>query len=146
MSKRQTEPAAWFQLIIGVSIVGWWISAAMTNSIVELDEGRTDILFHIAAELLMAGLLIGAGVSLRQGARTRRTTTISGIALGTLLYSSVNSSGYFAEQGAWWVVAMFAVLGVATIAAAVSLTVSEDEANPHQEPASAPAAGTVDET
>ncbi len=117
--------AAWFQIAVGVAIVGWWAVAAATNGIVELNEGRTDIVFHIAAELVMAGLLIVAGVALRRRGRTRATTMTSGLALGTLLYSTVNSPGYFAERGEWWAVGMFAVIGAASVLTALSLMKSD---------------------
>lgn len=117
MSRHQRlRLAAWFQNAIGVSVIGWWTMAAATNRIPELEEGRIDIVFHIAAELVMAALLIAGGVSSIRHGRTLTTTMISHLALGTLLYSSINSPGYFAEQRAWRAVGMFAVLGAATVA------------------------------
>ena len=121
MSRHRTHLAAWFQISIGIAIICWWIIAAATNGIVELEEGRIDIVFHIVAELLMAALLIIAGVSLRRRGQTRSTNVVSGLALGTLLYSSINSPGYFAEQGAWWALGMFAAIVAATVFVAMNL-------------------------
>lgn len=39
------------------------------------------------------------------------------VALGLLLYTTINSAGYYAQSGEAPVVAMFAVLTVATVAA-----------------------------
>jgi hypothetical protein len=122
MSRTQsTRPAAWLQISVGIAVVAWWAIAAATDGIAELRAGQTDIVFHIAAELLMAWLLISAGVLLLRRGRTAATMTMSGLALGTLLYSSINSPGYFAEQGAWWAVGMFAVIGAAAVATAANL-------------------------
>jgi hypothetical protein len=122
MSRRQgLRLTAWFQIAVGVAVIGWWTTAATTNGIPELEEGRIDIVFHISAELVMAALLIAGGVSSIRHGRTLTTTMISGVGLGTLLYSSINSPGYFAEQRAWWAVVMFAILGAATLAACIPM-------------------------
>lgn len=130
--------AAWFQIVVGVAIIGWWAVAAATNGIVELNEGRIDILFHIVAELVMAVLLIAAGVSIRRNGRTRPTTALSGLALGTLLYSSINSPGYFAERGEWWMVGMFAVIAGATVAAVVLLVTDDGHPGEAEQPRARP--------
>lgn len=124
--------AVLFQIAVGVAIIGWWAVAAATNGIVELNEGRIDILFHIVAELVMAVLLIAAGVSIRRNGRTRPATALSGLALGTLLYSSINSPGYFAERGEWSMVGMFAAIAAATVGAAVLLVT--DDGHPGEAP------------
>ena len=126
--------ATWFQIVVGVAIIGWWAVAAVTNGIVELNEGRIDILFHIVAELVMAALLIIAGVSIRRNGRTVATTLVSGLALGTLLYSSINSPGYFAERGEWWLVGMFAVIAGATVGAVVLLVTDDGHPGEVQQP------------
>ncbi len=132
--------AAWLQISVGIAVVAWWAIAAATDGIAELQDGRTDIVFHIVAELLMASLLISAGVVLLRRGRTAATTTLSGLALGTLLYSSINSPGYFAEQGAWWAVGMFAVIGAIAVATAANLGRSDAS---HETAAGAPPAVTT---
>lgn len=143
MRKNANHVAAWFQIVVGVCVFGWWITAAMTDGIVEVNEGRSDILFHVAAELLMAGLLVAAGLSILRRGRTPQTTMLSGLALGSLLYSSVNSPGYFAQRGEWPAVAMFAVLLVAGAGAVVSLTSVGARVEPDRAQPSAETAGTV---
>lgn len=113
--------AAWFQIAVGTAVVAWWAVAAATNGIVELEQGRTDIVFHIAAELLMAWLLISAGTLLLQRGTTAATTILTGVALGALMYSSINSPGYFAERGAWWAVGLFVALAAAAAVVAITL-------------------------
>lgn len=127
MSRNPTHRlAAWFQIVIGIAVIGWWAIAAATNGIVELEEGRIDIVFHIAAELLMAWLLISAGSSVLRRGATPTTMMLSGLALGALVYSSVNSPGYFAERGAWSAVGMFLLLGASATAAAMTLALRNE--------------------
>jgi hypothetical protein len=130
--KPMNRSAAWLQISVGVAVVAWWAIAAATDGIVELQEGRIDIVFHIAAELLMAWLLIAAGTSLLRRGRTPATRTMSALALGTLLYSSINSPGFFAEQGAWWAVAMFAAIAAAAAVTAASLVKGDIRAKADQ--------------
>jgi hypothetical protein len=54
---------AWFQIVIGVAVAGLWTVLLATGQVSEVQEGRVDIWFHIAAELVMAGLLLAAGVA-----------------------------------------------------------------------------------
>lgn len=143
MRKNPNHVVAWFQIVVGMCVFGWWITAALTDGIVELSEGRIDIIFHIAAELLMAGLLVAAGLSILRRGRTPQTTMLSGLALGSLLYSSVNSPGYFAQQGAWPAVALFAMLVVAGVGTAVSITYVGERGEPNRAHPSAETSGTV---
>lgn len=121
VSSNRTRPAAWFQILVGIAVIGWWTVAAATNGITELEEGRIDIVFHVAAELLMACLLISAGRTVLLRGTTPAGALLSGLALGALTYSSINSPGYFAEQGDWWAVVVFAAIGAAAAVTARSL-------------------------
>lgn len=113
--------SGWFQFVIGVGVIAWWALAAAANGIPELEEGRVDIVFHIGAELVMAWLLIAAGLSILRRGITPKTSLLSGLALGALAYSSINSPGYFAEQATWWAVGMFAAVGAAAALTALSI-------------------------
>jgi hypothetical protein len=97
----------WFQIVVGSSIVGLWTMLLLTG-VPEVAEGRVDIWFHIAAELTLASVLIAAGWSVLRS--WPRAGLLSGIAFGALLYSVVNSSGYYAESAEWHYVGVFAVL------------------------------------
>lgn len=46
---------------------------------------------------------------------------LAALALGALVYTTINSAGYYADLGQWPVVAMFTALTVATGAATVVL-------------------------
>jgi len=64
--------------------------------------------FHLAAEGATALALIASGAGLLRGAGWGRTASL--VALGMLGYTVIVSPGYFAQQGAWPLVVMFAVL------------------------------------
>jgi hypothetical protein len=106
---------AWFHLVIGASVIGVWTLLLATGQVPELTAGQVDIWFHLAAELLLAGLSLGAGVALLR--RSHSGPLLSGLALGALLYSAVNSAGYYAEAGDAAMVAMFGVVALAGVAA-----------------------------
>lgn len=104
----------WFEIGVGVAIAGLWTVLLLTGRVPELDEGRRDILFHLGAEYLTAALLVGAGVAVLVTARST-ATLLAAVAAGALLYTTINSPGYYADLGDWAMVAMFAVLAVATM-------------------------------
>lgn len=111
---------AWFAIATGVAIAGLWTMLLATRQVPELVAGRRDIRFHLGAELLTAALLVGAGVALLvAGGATARL--LAGVASGALLYTTINSPGHYADVGQWQVVAMFAVLAGATVAAILVL-------------------------
>ena len=110
----------WFEFVTGLAIAGLWGVLLATGQVAELTDGRRDILFHLGAEFTTALLLAAAGIAiLRTG--SQRSAVFAALAAGSLLYTTINSAGYYAELGQWPVVAMFAVLGVATVSAAVAL-------------------------
>ena len=112
--------AGWFQIGVGIAIVGLWSMLVATRQVPQIAEGKCDIWFHLVAELLTAVALIVGGVWLLV-AGTTGARTLSAVALGALLYTAVNSPGYYADRGDWATVAMFGVLVAGTTAAAITL-------------------------
>ena len=110
----------WFEIVVGLAIAGLWASLLLTRQVPQIAEGRRDILFHLGAELLTAVLLVVAGgaVLLAGG---QGATVLAALAGGALLYTTINSPGYYADLGQWPVVAVFAVLAAATVAVLVAL-------------------------
>ncbi len=106
---------AWYQIIVGAAIAALWVVLLVSGQVPEIDAGMLGIWFHIAAEFALAALLMSAGLSLLR--TTRRSRLLSALALGALGYSAVNSPGYYADSGDWGVVAMFAAIVGATVAA-----------------------------
>lgn len=109
----------WLQIVIGAAVAGLWTVLLAAGQVPEVQAGQVDIWFHVAGEMAMAAALLAGGVALLRA--TRGGPLLSAFALGWLAYSAVNSSGYYAEAGEWAVVAMFAVVVAAAVAAFVRL-------------------------
>lgn len=107
----------WFQIVIGVAIIGLWVMLLATRQVPQIPAGNRDIWFHLTAELLTAALLAGAGTWLLTTG-TDAARTLSAFALGALLYTTINSPGYYADRQEWSMVTMFVVLASVTAAAA----------------------------
>ena len=92
-----------------------WAFFLLTGQVPELQTEPYRIAFHLVGELVTATTLIFAGVGLLARWRLAREMTL--VALGMLFYTAIVSPGYFAQQGQWAFVAMFAVLIVLGIVA-----------------------------
>jgi hypothetical protein len=106
---------AWFEIVVGAGIVALWAMLLATGQVPEVTAGQRDIWFHIAAELTAASILVGAGVWVLRTGASRRAQLAAAAGLGALLYTVVNSAGYYAESGDWAPVVMFGLLAVATV-------------------------------
>lgn len=109
-----------FALVIGVGMIGQWAASYFAKQIPELKTEPIRIGFHLAGEMLTAGLLIFSGVGLLLGAA--RASIVFLLAMGMLFYTAIVSPGYFAQQGKWiWVVIFGAmiVVGVFAVVAVV---------------------------
>jgi hypothetical protein len=97
-----------FSVIVGIMILAQWIFFIAAGQVPELQTEPIRILFHLAAEGATAVALILSGY----GVLTRRSwaKTAGFIALGMLIYTVIVSPGYFAQQGVWPLVGMFAVI------------------------------------
>jgi len=100
--------AGWYSTIVGVLNLGMWAIFLATGQVPELQTAPLEISFHLTAELGMALVLIVGGVAILTNRSWGKFIFL--IALGMLLYSVVNSSGYFAQLSQWQFVGIFAVL------------------------------------
>jgi len=110
---------ATFQLVVATAMLSLWAILLIAGQVPEVEQGRTDIWFHVGAEVVTAGLLMMAGIALLRSTSpsgpTDRSKLLSAFALGALLYTTINSPGYYAELGEWPAVALFGLLTIATI-------------------------------
>lgn len=97
-------------------MLGLWAALIGTGGVPELETAPGEIGFHLAAELLTALALVLAGAGVWAGrAWAGRAYPV---ALGMLLYTTINSAGYYAGLGKLAVVGMFVALVLATAAVA----------------------------
>jgi hypothetical protein len=112
--------SAWYGIVVSVIICCQWGFFLATGSVPELDDSSRQIAFHLVAEFLMAVVLFLGSVGLLRG--WRRAAAAYLVGAGMVVYSVMNSPGYFAQRGDWALVAMFLVLLVLTVAAIVVLS------------------------
>jgi hypothetical protein len=98
----------WFSFIVGVMMFAQWAFFLLTGQVPELQTEPYRIWFHLAAEAAAALALIVSGVGLLRRLTWARPVML--VALGMLIYTVIQSPGYFAQQGVWALVGMFAVL------------------------------------
>jgi hypothetical protein len=111
--------SAWYGIVVAVLVVGQWAFLLASGNVPELRDAPREIAFHIAAELLMALVLLVGSVGLLRSWSWAAVVYLVGA--GMVVYSVINSPGYFAQRGTWVLVAMFMVLLVLTVAAIVAL-------------------------
>jgi hypothetical protein len=111
--------AGWYGIVVGLLMVTQWIFFLVTGQVTELQTEPFRIAFHLAGELITACALIVGGIALLQ--QRAWGVMVYLVATGMLLYSVIVSPGYFAQQGQWALVGMFALLLVLALVSIVRL-------------------------
>jgi hypothetical protein len=94
-----------FSIFVGILMIGQWIFSLASRKVPETATETRAIGFHLAAEFLTAAVLMVAGIALL--AQSLLGYPLALLALGMLVYTSINSAGYFAQRGQWLMVLMF---------------------------------------
>ena len=102
------KAAATYSIIVGISMFMMWTMFYLTGSIPELTTEPARISFHIVAELSTAVALIAAGFGLLKHKAWSHQVYL--LATGALLYTMIQSLGYFMQNGELGFVVIFAVL------------------------------------
>ncbi|RIK40276.1 MAG: hypothetical protein DCC57_19620 [Chloroflexi bacterium] len=111
--------AAWYAIIVGLLMLGQWGFFLATGQVPELQSEPWRIAFHLAAEGMTAAGLVISGIGLLRNRAWARAAYL--LTVGMLVYSAIASPGYFAQQGAWAMVGMFALLLLLAIASILTL-------------------------
>lgn len=114
---------ATFELIAGLGIVGLWTMLLVTRRVPEIQDQDRAIWFHLVAEYLLGLLLIASGSLLLVVGGEPWVRVLAGVAIGAMLYSTINSPGYYARDGEWGAVAGFGIITILGILAAAVLVV-----------------------
>ena len=102
-----------FAVAVGLLIILQWGVSLATGGVPELQTAPRSIGFHLAAEILTALMLLLSGLAILKKIAWGRTLFLA--AGGMLLYSVINSPGYFAQRGEWFIVAVFGILFLAAV-------------------------------
>jgi hypothetical protein len=111
--------AAIYSIMVGLAMITQWTLTLVKRQVPGREAGGTagrgqvEMAFHWVAEFGTAVCLIAAGAGLLMEAGWGRT--LYWLSTGMLLYTVVNSPGYFAQNRQWPMVGMFAVLLVMTL-------------------------------
>lgn len=100
--------AATYSILVGISMIGLWTMLFLNNEIPEISSTPIAISMHIAAEMVTAILLIFSGIGLLFKKIWGLQTYM--FSMGMLVYTLIQSPGYYAEKGEWAFVVMFAVI------------------------------------
>jgi len=111
--------SAWYSILVGIFMIAQWIFSIVTGGVPEFETTPWAIGFHLAAEFSTALMLLAGGIAALKLKKWSRQVLLVG--LGMVIYSEIVSPGYFAEQGQWAPVAMFAVLLFGAVIAVISL-------------------------
>ncbi len=100
--------SAWYSILVGALMFGQWGFFLAVGAVPELQTEPLALAFHLVAEFATAICLIAGGLALlRQAAWGKKLALL---AAGMLAYTTIVSPGYFAQQGQWPLVGMFAGL------------------------------------
>lgn len=97
-----------FAIFVGLSVISLWIMLISTGQVPEFSTAPVEILLHIAAEGIMSVVLLIAGIMLLKNRQQAMKVFLIGD--GMLLYSVINSSGYYLQRGEPAMPIMFLVL------------------------------------
>jgi hypothetical protein len=115
--------ASIYVILVGFAIIGYWIIFYLRKQTpgqqieAVVDRGQIEMRFHIIAELLAAVVLIIAGTSLLMKISWGREVVL--VAIGMLLYTSVNSAGYFAQIRQQSMIIIFAFVLILSVVSLV---------------------------
>jgi hypothetical protein len=107
--------ASSYAVVVGALMLVVWAFLLLAGQVPDIDTELPALVFHWAAELLTAVGLIASGLALGRGRRWAAWGYP--LAMGMLVYSLVNSPGFYAQAQEWGVVALFAVLLLPTVLA-----------------------------
>ncbi len=104
---------SYYSMIVGLLMIGQWLFFILSGNVPEFSITPIEISMHISVEILTALLLLITGYRLLKN--KVKSIKWNLLAQGMLIYTVINSSGYFAQLGQWPFVLMFAVLLVFSI-------------------------------
>lgn len=105
--------AAIYAIIIGIAMIGMWITFLVTEQVPEVTTAPVKITYHLIAEFLTAILLLIGGFGLYTNRGWGFHLYL--ISMGMLLYTVIVSAGYYGNLGDMAMVGMFTVFQILTI-------------------------------
>lgn len=104
--------AAIYAIVIGIAMIGMWVTFLVTGQVSELTTEPVTITYHLIAEFLSASLLLLGGFGLYTNRGWGFHLYL--ISLGMLLYTVIVSAGYYGTLGEMGMVGMFSIFQIFT--------------------------------
>lgn len=111
--------AAYYGIVVGILMFAQWVFFLAAGQVPEVQTEPIRLAFHLAAEFVTASGLVITGIGLLKKWSWAPAWFLA--AVGMVIYSEVVSPGYFAQQGQWIFVVMFAVLLTGAVLAAIQV-------------------------
>lgn len=111
--------AAYYSLFIGMMIIIQWVFFILTGNVPEFTTAFWEIIFHIIVEFLTAFILLITGWGILT--KHKGAIQVNLVAQGMLIYSVINSAGYFTQQGEWIFLIMFFAIIVFSLISVLKL-------------------------
>ena len=105
--------AAIYSIIIGIAMIGMWLSLIATNQVPEINTEPIRITYHLIGELLTAILLLIGGFGLFTNRGWGFHVFL--ISMGMLMYTVIVSAGYYGQKNDMIMVGMFTIFQVLTV-------------------------------
>jgi len=110
---------AYYSIFIGIMVIIQWVFFILTGNVPELTTAFWEIIFHILVEFLTAFMLLITGWKILKKSKNAIQGNL--VAQGMLIYSVINSSGYFAKLGQWIFILMFLVILILSMVSVLKL-------------------------
>ena len=111
-SLRLRKIAALYAIIIGIAMMGMWITFLATEQVPEITTAPVTLTYHLLAEFLTAILLLIGGFGLYTNRGWGFHLYL--ISIGMLLYTVIVSAGYYGNLGDTIMVGMFSIFQILT--------------------------------
>ncbi len=105
--------AATYSIIIGIAMIGMWLSLIANNQVPEINTEPIRITYHLIGEFLTAILLLIGGFGLFTNRGWGFHVFL--ISMGMLLYTVIVSAGYYGQNGDMIMVGMFTLFQILTV-------------------------------
>ncbi len=105
--------AGLYGILVGIVILAQWTFFLGTAQVPELESAPFEFISQLAAEFMTSMVIIASGIGVLQDKQWARRAYL--LASGMVIYSVVDSAGYFIQLGKWPLAIMFVVLLVLTV-------------------------------
>jgi hypothetical protein len=121
---KEEKASGIYGIIVGVVMVLMWTFFIVSGQVPEFESRPVEIVFHLVIEFLTAIMLVISGIAALKQIRWGRLLLL--FSFGMLTYTLVLSPGYYAQQGVFAFVIMFAALLALTVYFLIRTLVSLD--------------------